>query len=492
MGSVFTCSCTAPFGPGYTIDKQDINVHFDPGPPPHISIESNYQLTNTGTQPLSVLELRLPGRRRFRSTNVNLSWDGQVLTGDQSPANARNTLLTLPRAWPVSGRHTLHITIDFQTPAQGDSYLGFAPDAFFLPAQGWSPELLPARGIFATGGVPPKKWNLSVHVPQGFAVHTSGDKIKTRKRGEELTVRATQRPVDVYPYVVAGRYVSKQIGPEHQKIYLWTRKAQDPGSIRAVSDALVKTLQTYNSVFGDRAGEGGSSGYFGKRGASHANVERPFWIVECPVIPGCFPDQNATNARLFGEDTETKSGEMVSLDSAMIDTRPGVTKTVTAAAPALAASWLGYAQSPGFYEQDPPLSAFPAFATAVGGEALNGPAARAETIRRALAAVPKDYATLKEDDKVVLRVKSFLFFYGLQDRYGHEVFRNAVKHMLYARRSGGFDLDDLISAFDQESHRNTAEFVRLWMKHPGVPADFRARYEDAPADKTISSKETTP
>jgi hypothetical protein len=490
--SVFTCSCTAPFGPGYTIDKQDVNVHFQSGPPPRISIESTYQLTNTGTQPLSALELRLPGRRRFKSSNVDLTWDGQILTAEQSPANARNTLLTLPRAWTVSDRHSLHITMTFQTSVQGESYLDFAPDAFFLPAQSWAAELLPARGIFATGGVPPGKWNLTVHVPPGFAVHTSGDQIKTSKRSDEITIRAKQRAVDVYPYVIAGRYVTKQIGSEHQKIYLWTRKPQNAGDIRVVSDSLVKTLESYNSVFGGRAGEGGSRGYFGKLSSAHANVERPFWLVECPVIPGCFTGRNLTNTRVVGNDNEPKSGEMISLDTAMIDPSPGVTKTVAAAAPALAASWLGYGQSPGFYEQDPPLSAFPAFAAAVGGDALNGPAARTETIRRALAAVPKDNSMLEEGDNSVLRAKSFLFFYGLQDRYGHEVFRNALKHMLYARRSGGFNLDDLIAAFDQELHGNAAEFVRLWMKHPGVPADFRARYENAPANKTVSSKETTP
>jgi aminopeptidase N len=85
-----------------------------------------------------------------------------------------------------------------------------------------------------------------------------------------------------------------------------------------------------------------------------------------------------------------------------------------------------------------------------------------------------------------------LFFYGLQDRYGDAVFRKAIRHMLYARRSGGFDLDDLIAAFDQEAHGNTAEFVRLWMKHPGVPADFRARYENTSAEQNAASKETTP
>jgi aminopeptidase N len=63
--------------------------------------------------------------------------------------------------------------------------------------------------------------------------------------------------------------------------------------------------------------------------------------------------------------------------------------------------------------------------------------------------------------------------------------------MLEARRGGGFDLDDLIAAFEQETHQNVAQFVRLWMKHPGVPADFRARYE-GPAASALTLKETMP
>ncbi len=75
-----------------------------------------------------------------------------------------------------------------------------------------------------------------------------------------------------------------------------------------------------------------------------------------------------------------------------------------ATAPALAASWLGYGQNPGFYEQDPPLSAFPAFAAAVGDEALNGASARTETIRRALGAGTEKFsATAKEDAPLCTR-----------------------------------------------------------------------------------------
>jgi len=433
----------------------------------------------------------LPGKRRFKTSNVELTWDGQALDSEPSPNYPRNTLVKLPQPWPVSARHGLHIAINLETPGPGESHLGFTPDAFFLPAQGWAPELLPARGVFATGGAPPDKWNLTVQVPKDFVVHTSGDKIKTSKHGEETTIQARQRIVDLYPYVIAGRYVTKQIGSDRQKIYLWTHKQQDPGDIRAVSDSLVKTLANYNSVFGARSAPEPPTGFLGRHHSQGKNGP-PLWLAECPVTPGCFTERNPLNVQVLGAKDEVRSGEMISLDSAMIDPGPGLKKMALATAPALAASWLGYGQNPGFYEQDPPLSAFPAFAAAVGDEALNGATARMETIRRALALVPKNTSPSVKEDAAALYAKSFLFFYALQDRYGPETFRKAVRHMLDARRNSGFNLDDLIAAFDQEAHANTAAFVRLWMKHPGVPADFRAKYENTSAQKNTTLKESTP
>ena len=96
---------------------------------------------------------------------------------------------------------------------------------------------------------------------------------------------------------------------------------------------------------------------------------------------------------------------------------------------------------------------------------------------------------MKEENADVLRVKSFLFFYASQDRYGQETFRKATQGMLNARRGRGFDLNDLIASFEQETHDNVAEFVRMWMKHPGVPEEFRARYELTTAATGRSRKE---
>ncbi len=106
--------------------------------------------------------------------------------------------------------------------------------------------------------------------------------------------------------------------------------------------------------------------------------------------------------------------------------------------------------------------------------------------------IPEKAAGREPEDPAVVRAKSFLFFYALQDRYGKETFQKAISHMLDARREHGFELSDLIAAFDQETHQNAAEFVRLWMKRPGVPEEFRARYREAAAATAQSEKESAP
>jgi hypothetical protein len=214
------------------------------------------------------------------------------------------------------------------------------------------------------------------------------------------------------------------------------------------------------------------------------------WIVECPVATGCFSSSNSTYSQLVYGANEKVSSEMASIDTVMVDLTGGPPQ-IAAAAPSLAASWLGYGRNPGFFEQAPPLSALPAFASARGREAAGGPESRAEIIRRVLRAIPAQPPPVPTEDATVLRAKSFLFFYGLQDRYGPEVCNAALRHMLESRRGGGFSLDDLIAALEQESHQNVAQLVRLWMKHPGVPGEFRARYEDSKAS-AFNSKEPSP
>jgi hypothetical protein len=467
------CGCVAAFGPGYTIQKQSITVRFAAAPNPAIHIEAFYRVKNTGNQPLQSLELRLPGRRRFHFADPQATWDKTALTFETSPDNPRNVLLKLPQSWNVSAQHQLRLSVDYQ-PATSQENLSFTKDAFFLPAEGWSPQLLPARGIFATGGVPPQNWDLVVEVPQGFLVHSSGEVKKRQRKGSvggSDVLRAVHDGKAGYPFVIAGRFQATELTLDVQRVHVWTLLRQDRANLQSSSEALIRATRAYDSMFGNQ-----------RQQASE------LWIVECPIVAGCFSSATSAYQKLMAREGEKTDSEMASSDTVMMDFTGGPSR-IAAAAPSLASSWLGYGRNPGFYEQDPPLSALPAFAAAHGREAAEGGESRTETIRSLLRAIPENPPPQKEEAGGVLRAKSFLFFYALQDRYGTHVFDAALRHMLDARRGGGFDLDDLIASLEQESHQNVAEFVRLWMKHPGVPTEFRARYANS---ASAISKESRP
>jgi hypothetical protein len=420
--------------------------------------------------------LRLPGRR-FRSNGLHAKWDSTELTLAPDPDTPRNTIMRFAEPWKMSSRHTLHLTTEFVPPQEGETSVSFSSDAFFLPAAAWSTELIPPEGLFGTGGEPPKKWNLLVAIPDGFQIHTSGVQKKTSRKGGETVVTAEQGKGDPYPFVIAGRYITTEIGKGSEKLHLWTSKPQDPAKLQDASEALGRVMAAYDAAFGARSKEASQT-----------------WIVECPVTAGCFTNLNPLRAKLLGQnENERATAEMISHDTMVVDLSEGTPALIAGAAPSLAASWLGYGQNPGFFEQSPPLTMLPAFAVAIGHDAAEGGDSRTETIRRALRLIPqgekKDERAKKEEDPAVLRVKSFLFFYALQDRYGPETFRKATQNMLYARREREFDLHDLIAAFEQETHQNVAEFVRMWMKHPGVPEEFRARYEGMAAANAEKEKE---
>ena len=236
-------ACTQALGPGYTIDKQEIRLRFVPDPQPRIRVDAEYRLRNDGSQPLSSLELRLASPRRFRFADPHAEWDAQALPLEPSPANARNVQLTFPQSWVISAVHTLRVSVEYQPAESNEDTLSFSSDAFYLPAEGWSPQLLPARGIFATGGVPPKTWLLTLRVPDGFLVHTGGRQLKDSRNATERTIHAVQQPKDGYPFVIAGRFHAAQLNAGPETVNLWTRTPQDSGELRQPTEALVRVLQ---------------------------------------------------------------------------------------------------------------------------------------------------------------------------------------------------------------------------------------------------------
>jgi hypothetical protein len=464
--------CATALGPGYIVVRQKIAVGFSAQPEPSIAIAAEYRLSNTGNQPLESLIVRLPGRR-LRPQGTQIFWDDSSLTAAASPNNPRDTLLQFPGTWHIGETHTLEIRYEIPAFPARDTALGFSADAFYLPGEGWTPQLPQAPGVFGFGGVPPKQWELTVRVPQGFLVHASGKEKHFGKNadGEHLFIQMTD---DLNPFVVAGQYgETQQQLAENRKVHIWTRSAPDTAQLRQSGEALSRTLASYDALFGTRG-----------------KTRPPLWIVECPAPAGCIlRSETNYSALLYGRET-SQSAQLISQDCVVVDSRESNDSLEASAGPALAAGWLGYGQNPGFYEQQLPMSALPAFASALAREASD-PNVRGQIIRRALAEIPEhDKAGASEAQKVT-RAKSLLLFYALRERVGQDAFHKALQHMLYARQRRGFNVTDLISALDQESHQDVASFVRQWIKRPGVPDEFRRRYASSDSKLELPIQETT-
>ncbi len=412
--------CTAALGPGYIVEKQEIQVSFLPQPQPHIHIVAEYHLKNTGIRELDFLDVHLPSRR-FRPTDYTILWDGAELPLASSTANARDTLLQFPKPWPIGDARTIQFTYDLHSATAQEGALGFSTDAFDLPAEGWTPALPQARGPFGFGGVPPNKWQLVVRVPYGFLVHASGGKEKHFAKNADMEFRFEQTAADLNPFVVAGRYRETHQGlPGYQRLRIWSRI-------------------------------------------------------------------DVTSAQL-----QQAASEMISRDTILFDPRVAFAKPEALAGPALASGWLGYGQNPGFYQQQAPMSALPAFAASLALEVSAGTQIRDQIIRRALGQIPVHASPQSNDDPAVSRAKSLLLFYALRERVGADPFQKALQHMLFARRQRGFDLSDLISAVEEESHQDVGPFVRQWIKRPGVPDEFRATFSQSTATQETIAPEATP
>jgi len=464
--------CATALGPGYVVQRQEVQVDFSPQPEPLVQVTAEYRLQNTGNQTLDSLDVRLPGGR-YRPASFQFSWDAAPLAHNISPDNARDMELRFDQLWKIGETHVLRIAYQL-TSANGEDNVGFSADAFYLPSQGWTPQLPQARGVFGFGGVPPAQWPLIVTIPREFLLHASGEGGKRSAKGNTVQYVFRQTSADLNPFVIAGKYVEKrQTVAQKQTIHTWTRGTLDAAELTGSGEALSRTLAAYDALFGSR----------GK--------SRSLWIVECPLPGGCVSRRETSYSALLYGSNASRSAELVSQDSVLVDSTAGANAIEASAGPALAAGWLGYGQNPGFYEQQPPVSALPAFAAALARESTAGPAVRGEIIQRALAAIPESASRSSNADPAVVRAKSLLLFYALRDKVGPDAFQRAIQHMLYARQGRGFDVRDLIAAVEEETHQPVGPFVRQWVKRPGVPAEFRTRYSQSALQQETLVQETT-
>ncbi len=474
--------CALALGPGYTIQKQNLELRFIPSPEPHLAVHGAYQLVNSGDQPLEAIRITLPPSEAFHRQGTIARWNNQSISLQEISlaglSEQGDTIeLRWPEAWRRKQKRTLILNYEVSSGSHLGSFLAVSPDAFFAYPGSWNPVLLPPKNSFGAGGVPPKKWTISVRVPVGDLAHASGTASKRASSGGEWLYSFTQLPHGFAPFAAGGNYVETKIDSSGRDVRFWMRKPVDLVVAQSAAISISTRFRYYETEYG-----------------APANGARSIRLLEC-VIPtqnfgcGALPEtilvQQAWVARGMAE---RKFYEDVNFE--------------------LAYTWFGGIAHVGFDQYPLPMDALAPYAGWEAQAVEDGGDARAERIRNLISEFDRSVATCKE--RVVLPraanaddcaysaawTKSGLFFFALEDKIGRAPFHEALKSMLADRRGRDIGLDDLIAALDAEAHEPQGPFIRQWLKHAAIPEEFRARYAMAvgPAvnSGTNSSKETHP
>jgi hypothetical protein len=462
-GLFLLAGCAVSLGPGYTIQKQTLEVRFVPSPEPHLAVHSTYQLVNSGNQPLESLRVAVPSAQAFHRASISARWNDRTIApqevGTASSSEYGDTAeLRFPESWQPKQKRTLILEYNLSSGSHLGSYLAVSPYTFFAYPESWNPSLLPPKGIFGAGGVPPKKWTISVRVPSGFLVHASGAIGKRATSDGDWIYSFTQQPHGFAPFVAGGQYVETKIDSSGRDVRFWMHKPVELGVAQNTAASVSTRARYYATEYG-----------------TPASGARAIRFLECVI-----PAQNFGCGAL---------PETILVDQAWVARGLAEQKFYDDANFALAYTWFGGMARVAFDQYPLPMDALAPYA---GWEAQavedGGGGARAERIRSLIADFDKHAATCQE--KIVLPLaagtggctysaawtKSGLFFFALEDKIGCSPLHRALKSMLADRRGRDIALEDLIAAMDAESREPLGPSVRQWLKHPGIPEEFRARY----------------
>ncbi len=454
-----------------------MELHFVSSPQPHLAVQASFELKNTGTEPLSSIHVLLPSAEAFHRSAASARWNNQPLelqpVSAASPADRGDSLeVRLPGPWAVKKQNTLVLNYELTTGSHLGSFLAVGPESFFAYPDSWNPALLPPKHLFGSGGVPPKKWTLNIRVPAEYLVHASGTIGKLSRSSSEWTYSFAQQSRSFAPFAAGGKYVEQETKAGGQRVLVWTFQQTNTPAVQQTGLEIAARARYYESEYGPATKEG-----------------RAVWLLECAPPSEQFGCGALPQTILVHQNWVARG-----LSDA------GFYEDVDFE---LAYSWFGGASRVRFDESPLPMDALAPYAGWEAQAFAAGGPARAERIKALIDSFDKQVASCNE--KVILPApagfsgcsypaawtKSGLFFFAIEDKIGRVPLHAALKQLLEARRGQDFSLEDFIAVVDAESQQPQGPFVRAWLKHPGIPEDFRMRYageaQAAPAGSEANS-----
>ena len=442
--------CAVPLGPGFKIEKQRLEAAVVRTPEPHMDVRASWRVKNTGDRPLRWLDVEIPDAEAHGLSALRIESGGKEV----APGRATyGPAMRIPFDEPLEVKDRREVTISY-TLAGGAGVVA-EQAGFVLPPGDWAPVLVApeGQGSFARGGVPPKKWDMTVRVPADFRVYASGHSHGRDREGQDVVFRFQERRGGVLPFAAGGAYEETRTATAGTDVIFWTRQSLPADSAERAADFTVQTIQFFDGEFGTRPKDAG-----------------PLHIIECVTVQPCWP---VPGAALPG--AELYSARFTDAERRMLDSQ-------------LARTWLDFRVQPDWEEEPYPMGALADYAADLAAIARRGPGARMQVINEivqqldsAEASAPK-WGVLSvrlADTKEVRRfaeLRSELFFFALEDAAGADVVRQALLHLERVYPGETWRAKDLRSALELASGKDLAALFRQWLTEKSVPPDFRTRH----------------
>jgi hypothetical protein len=464
--TLLATACVHPLGPGYQFADRQAEILVSGASPGRIHFHVADELENAGDRPLRSLEVRLPDGPVFGEQNLRVLIEGaEVSTQRSSQADVRMMRAPFDPPWEQNGKRKVVTEWDLVPEASARGTIVASPDGFFIADETALPLWQTPNGVFALGGTNPGKELLTVFAPPDFRVLAPGKPLKRTADGNYVAQRFLINPAnDFLPYVVAGRYQEKVIHSRQGEIQFWTFHTMDGPAAQPAADRLSSSMKAFTEYFGPAS-----------QGKSATR------IVEAPAeLPAEFGAPGDPGGASFPEG--------VLLDSRAFKQGVASETVLQLAEYELARTWFGWRVRPRLEAQILMGRGVGLFGLVVAAEGRGQDQRRrlvASLIDRydeARAAAPdkrlmEPPAGYSRAERISTGYRGALFFVALEDLCGHDNLRTALRDIVRTRASSDTGYEELRSAAESASGKDLAEMFRVWLVQPGIPNDFRARYQ---------------
>jgi len=474
--SFFATGCVQPLGPGFLFSRRQTNIRASAAAPDQLHIRVVDHFDNVGSLPLRSLEVRLPEGPNFGAQNLSMAADGREISPQHSSTlDPWMMRAAFDPAWEQQQPREIVTEWDLNPGPSTRGTVAATAAAFYIADETALPLWQAPAGVFTVGGPAPVDELLTVSAPADFRILAPGRIVKNRNpaSGNQVSQTFHIKPdVDFLPFVVAGRYEEQIITVRRGAVSFWTFHPIDAKQARTAAARLSSTMSTFRDFFGP------------------ASKDRNFThIVETPgELPADFDENNPGGTSIP--------------DGALLDSRAlarGVSSeaTLQLAEYELARTWFGWRVRPRPEAQIMMGRGVGLYGLVVAAEA-RGQGQRARMIASLLESydaarrIAPDRPMLEplvgysREERMTTGYKAALFLIALEDLTGHDKMRAAFREIVAARGNSDVGYEELRSALEFASRRDLAEMFRTWLVRPGIPEDFRVRYNKPSSARAVN------